>query len=71
MMAAVAGALDDAPAVGGDGGVDQVAAKSPKARERAFLVRPGESAVTDNIGDQDCCEFPGLGHWTPPAERQP
>ena len=30
--AAVAGALDDAPVMGGDGGVDQIAAQPPKAR---------------------------------------
>ena len=69
---AVARALDDAPAMGGDGGVDQVAAKSPKARKGAVLVSPGEPAVTDDIGDQDCCEFPGLGHPPgTPARRKP
>ena len=56
----------------GDGGVDQIAAKAPQARERALLVRPGESAVTDNVGDQDRGELSGLGHSSgSPALRRP
>ena len=61
---AVPGALDDAAVMGGDGGVDEVATEAPQARKGAVLVSPGEPAVTDDIGHQDCCEFPGLGHWT-------
>ena len=49
---AVPGALDDAPAMGGDGGVDQVAAQSPKPRKRAVLVRAREPAITDHVGDR-------------------
>ena len=37
---AVAGALDDAPAVHRDDRVDQVAAEGPQPRERAVFVRP-------------------------------
>ena len=60
--AAVAGALDDAPAMRGDGGIDQIAAQPPQPRERAILVRAGEPAVADDIGDQDRRDFPGLAH---------
>ena len=64
--AAVAGALDDAPVMGGDGGVDQIAAQPPKPRQGAVLVRAGEPTVADDVGDQDrafpatrlCAEFP-------------
>ena len=59
---AVAGALDDAAVMSGDGGVDDVAAEAPQARERAILVRAGEPAVADHIGDQDCRKFAGLAH---------
>ena len=37
---AVAGALDDAPRRRGVGGIDQIAAEAPKARERTVLVAP-------------------------------
>ena len=60
--AAVAGALDDAPVMGGDGGIDQVAAQPPEPRQRAILVRAGEPAVADHVGDQDRRDLPGLAH---------
>ena len=50
---AVAGALDDATVMGGDGGVDEIAAQAPDARQRAILVSAGEPAVADNIRNQD------------------
>ena len=40
--AAVAGALDDAAVMRGDGGVDQIAAQGPKARQGSILVGPGK-----------------------------
>ena len=69
---AVPGALDDAAVMGGDGGVDEVAPEPPQPRQGAVLVSTGEPAVSDNVGDQDCCEFPGLGHSSgTPAKRMP
>ena len=64
---AVAGALDDPAAMGGDGRVDQVAAQAAQARERALLVGAGEPAVADDIRDQDRCELAGLAHGAPLA----
>ena len=61
---AVACALNNATVMDGDGRIDQIAAQAPQPRQSTILVRPGEPAITDHIGDQDCCEFPGLGHWT-------
>ena len=46
MIAAVAGALDDAAVMHGDSRVDQVAAQRPQPRENALLVRAGEPAST-------------------------
>src|SRR5271167_1165142 len=46
---AVAGALDDAAVMGGDGRVDQIAAQPPEARKGSILVRAGEQAVSDDI----------------------
>ena len=51
--ASVSGALDDAPAMRGDGGIDQIAAQSPKARQRAILVRAGKPAIADHVRNQD------------------
>src|SRR3984957_5913013 len=60
--AAGAGTLDDAPAMGGDGGVDQIAAQPPEARQGAILVRARERAIADDIRDQDRRNLPGLAH---------
>ena len=62
---AVAGALDDAAMMGGDGGIDQVAAQTPEPRQRTVLVGAGEPAVADHVGDQDRRDFPGLAHGAP------
>ena len=64
--AAVAGALDDAAVMHGDGRIDQVAAQRPEPRQRAILVRAGEPAEADDVGGQDRREFPGLAHRAPP-----
>jgi hypothetical protein len=58
--AAVASALDDAAVMRGDGGIDQIAAKTPEPRKRALLLGISESAVTDSVGPglQRACAFP-------------
>src|SRR5208337_2891886 len=61
----VAGALDDAPMMRGDGGIDEIAAKPAEPRKRAILIRSREPAVTDDVGDQDRCNLPGLAHGAP------
>ncbi len=66
----VASALDDAAVVGGDGGVDEVAAKTPKTRQRAVLVRPGEPAIADDIGDQDRRELASRSFFREPCLAQ-
>ena len=43
---AVAGALDDAPVMHGDGRVDQIAAKGPEPREGAIFVGAGEPSCS-------------------------
>ena len=63
--ASVASALDDAPMMGGDGGIDEIAAEAPQARQGAILVRRGESTVADNVGDQDCSELARFPHGAP------
>src|SRR5271157_1405386 len=45
--AAVAGSLEDAPSVQGDGRIYQIAAKRAQPRQRALLVRSHEPAVAD------------------------
>ena len=68
--AAVAGAFDDPPVMHGDGGVDQIAAQPPEAREGAILVGAREPAVADHVGDQDRRDLSGLAHG-PPSGRRP
>ena len=69
---AVAGALDDAPMVRVDGGIDQIAAQPPEPRQGAILVRAGEPAVADHIRDQNRRDFSGLAHSSgSPALRRP
>jgi hypothetical protein len=51
--ASIPSPLDDAAVMGGDGGIDQIAAQAPKPRQRAILIRPREPAVADDIRDQD------------------
>ena len=66
---AVAGALDDAPVMHGDGRIDQVAAQRPQPRQDAILVRAGEPAVADHVRAKDRRKFPGLAHRAPPDNR--
>jgi hypothetical protein len=69
-MLPIARALDDATMMSGDRGVNQITAQRPQPRQRSLLVRPGEPAITDDIGDQDRCNFPGLAYGAP-SRRPP
>ena len=60
--AAVASPLDGSPTMGGDGGVDKVAAQAPEPRERTVLVGSGEPGVADDVGHQDRRELSSLAH---------
>ena len=62
MIAAVAGALDDAAVMHGDGRVDQIAAQRPQPRQDPILVGPGKPRIADDVGHQDRREFSGLAH---------
>ena len=69
---AIAGALDDAPVVHGDGRVDQVAAQRPQPRQNPVLVGSGKPRIADDVGHQDRGQFSGLAHGaTPPRPCQP
>ena len=68
--AAVAGALDDASVMRGDGGIDQIAAQPPQPRQGAILVRAREPAVADDVRDQDRSNLPGFGHGAPSRVMQ-
>ena len=72
MIAAVAGALDDAPMMHGDGGVDQIAAQRPQPRQNPVLVGSGKPRIADDVGHQDRREFARFAHGaTPPRPCQP
>ena len=59
---AVAGALDDAPVMHGDGRIDQIAAQGAQPREGAILVGAGEPAVADDVRRQDRRNFARFAH---------
>jgi hypothetical protein len=46
----------------GDGGINQIAMEAPQAHQGAILVRCGEPAITDDIGDQDRSDLPRFRH---------
>ena len=46
---AIPGALDDAPMMRGNRGINQIAAEPPQPRQGTILVRCGEPAITDDI----------------------
>ena len=62
---AVAGALDDAPMMRGDGRIDQIAAQRPQPRQCAILVRACKPAIADHVRDQNRRDFPGFRHGAP------
>jgi len=55
---AVAGGLDNAPAMLGDLGIDELAPVRLQPGERAFLVGPHQPAVAGDIGRQNGCQPP-------------
>ena len=67
----VARALNDAPVVYGDCGIDQVAPKGAKPSENSILVRARKPGVADNVCHQDRGQFPGLAHGTSAEGRSP
>jgi hypothetical protein len=48
--------------VDGDGRIDQVAAKGPKASKDSIFIRTGKPRVADHVGDQDRRELSGFAH---------
>ena len=69
---AIAGALDDAPVMHGDGRVDQIAAQRPQPRQNPILVGSGKPRIADDVGHQDRGQFSGFAHGaTPPRPCQP
>ena len=61
----VASALEHAPVLAGDRGIDEVGAQRPQPRERAIPVRARHPAEADDVGGEDRRDFPGLGHSAP------
>jgi hypothetical protein len=54
--------MDDAAVVEREGRVNEIAAERPEARQNTILVSAGQTAVSDNIGDQYCRKFPDMPH---------
>ena len=53
------------PIMSGEGGIDKIVAR--RAAAPAFaLVGAGQSAIADDVGDQDRRELPCLAHFEPP-----
>jgi hypothetical protein len=67
---AVAGTLDDAAMMQGDGWINQVAAQRPQPRQRSLLVGSGKPALASHIGRQNGREFAGLRHGLPRCVSQ-
>ena len=67
---AIAGALDHAAVMRGDGGINQIAPQPSESRQGAILVRAGEPAIASHIRRQDRSKFPGLGHDCPSATSE-
>jgi hypothetical protein len=68
---AIAGAFDDAPMVDGDGRIDQVAAKGPKASKDSIFIRTSKPRVADHVGDQDRRELSGFAHGASAEAESP
>ena len=65
----VAGGLDDAAAMSGDGGVDKRFSESLQLRQRAFLVGANQAAITGDIRRQDSRQSPLYGLAAQDAPR--
>ena len=68
--APVASALDDAPMMGGDRGIDQIAAQPPQAREGALLLRARKPRVADDIRHQNRRKLADFVHGAPSRVMQ-
>ena len=66
---AIAGALDDAAVVHGDGRIDQIAAERPQPRQNPVLVGSGKPRIADDVGHQDRGEFSSLAHGATSPRR--
>ena len=61
----IAGALDHAPVVDRDRGVDQMAPQRPQPRQRPLFVRASEPAEADHVGAENRRELPRFVHGAP------
>src|SRR5271163_2201085 len=57
----IAGALEHAPVLGRDRGVDQFRSQCPQSRERSILVHAGHATETDDVGSEDSGDLAGFG----------
>ena len=60
--AAIPGALDDAPVMRVDRGIDQIAPQPTEPRQGAIFVRSRQAGVADDVRYQDRCDFPRSRH---------
>ena len=58
----IAGALDDTAMMGGDSGVEEIAAEPPQADKSSILVGPSEPGISDDVRHQDRRELSRLAH---------
>ena len=61
--APVAGALDDAPVMHGDGGIDQIAAERPQPRQRPLLVGSRQAGCIRPRPPQESLRVSGSPPW--------
>ena len=60
--AAVAGALDHAAVMDGDGRIDEVAPERAQPRQDPVFIGAGEPRKPDNVGHQNSRQFARFGH---------
>ena len=66
----VAGALDDAAAMRGDGGIYEIATKPSEASKRSVFVIASKPAVSDDVSNQNRREFSAIAHRVPPGQSR-